>query len=90
MADQDFEALVAGGLLEEVETIVVGAHRDLYRREGKPWTRPVAYEWLKYEDPAPVERLAQGVRRLRKLGAHFDRTAVEKATRKASESGFLI
>ncbi len=65
MAGQEFAVLVTAGVLTAVEEIVVTAHRDLYAMEGRPWSRPAAYHWLRYEDPAPVERLADGVRRLR-------------------------
>jgi len=89
MREQDFASLVDAGLLREVEEIVVAAHRGLYRRQGKPWSRPAAYRWLRYEDPAPVERLAQGVRRLRKRGARFDAEAVDKACARASKDANL-
>jgi len=68
---------------------VVGAHRSINEEEGRPWSRPAAYRWLRYEDPAPVERLAEGVRRLRKRGAKFDARAVDKACAKASKAGDL-
>jgi hypothetical protein len=80
---------VRSGLLREVEEIVVAAHRELWTKEGKPWSRPSAYRWLRYEDPAPVERLAEGVRRLRRRGAKFDAKAVDKACAKASKTGDL-
>jgi hypothetical protein len=80
---------VRGGLLREVEEIVVAAHRELWTREGKQWSPPAAYHWLRYEDPAPVERLAEGVRRLRKKGARFDAKAVDKACARASKTGDL-
>lgn len=89
MREQDFASLVDAGLLREVEEIVVAAHRDLYRRQGKPWSRPAAYRWLRYEDPAPVERLAQGIMRLRKRGARFDAGAVDKACARASKDANL-
>jgi hypothetical protein len=89
MAGQEFAALVTAGILTAVEEIVVTAHRDLYTKEGRPWSRPAAYHWLRYEDPAPVERLADGVRRLRGRGARFDAVAVDKACTEASKLGFL-
>jgi len=67
MAGQPFERLVVGdpSLLGEVEAIVVAAHRDWYEASGRTgWTEPNAYHWLRYEDPDPVRRLAEGVRRL--------------------------
>jgi len=67
MARQPFERLLEGNptLLGEVEAIVVAAHRDRYEASGgTDWTEPKAYHWLHYEDPDPVARLADGVRRL--------------------------
>jgi len=85
MAGQDFAALVAGGTLKEVERAVVQAYLELHPGEG----RPAAYRWLHYEDLAPVDRLADGVRRLRKQGARFDPEAVDKACNRASKLGYL-
>jgi hypothetical protein len=68
MAGQPFERLLEGDppLLGSVEAIVVAAHRDWYSASGRTdWTEPKAYHWLHYEDPDPVARLAEGVRRLR-------------------------
>jgi hypothetical protein len=90
MADQDFAELVRSRLLTDVEDVVVEAHKKLYESEGLEWTRPIAYHWLRYENSDPVERLADGVKRLRKRGAKFDADAVEKACVKASKKGFLI
>jgi predicted RNA polymerase sigma factor len=67
MAGQPFERLLDGDppLLGEVEAIVVAAHHDRYEASGRTdWTEPKAYQWLHYEDPDPVRRLAAGVRRL--------------------------
>jgi len=89
MAGQDFANLVSTGLLKDVEEIVVDAHRTVYARAAQPWSRPAAYRWLRYEDPAPVARLAEGVRRLRKKGANFDAGAVDKACAKARKRGVL-
>ena len=85
MAEADFPSLVAGGLLKDVEEIVVTAY--LARHPGS--SRPDAYHWLRYEDPQPVERLADGVRKLREEGARFDPRAVDKACAKASDQGLL-
>jgi hypothetical protein len=68
MSEQPFEWLLEGDppLLGAVEAIVVAAHRDWYSESGRTdWTEPIAYRWLHYEDPDPVARLADGVRRLR-------------------------
>ncbi len=89
MSEQEFASLVKTGLLRDVEEIVVGAHRSINEKEERPWSRPAAYRWLRYEDPTPVERLAVGVRRLRKRGAKFDAGAVDKACAKASKAGDL-
>ncbi len=72
MEGQDFAELERSGLLKDVEGIVVDAHRRLHETRRKPWSLPTAYRWLRYEDPAPVARLADGVRRLRKTGVAFD------------------
>ena len=89
MERQDFELLLSSGLLSTVEQIVVEGHRNLYSAAGKEWSKPVAYRWLRYEDPAPVARLAEGVKRLRRRGGQFDAEAVEKACSEASKTGFL-
>jgi hypothetical protein len=90
MQDQDFAALARGrpSLLQQVESIVVEAHRRLYAAEGREWSRPIAYHWLRYEDPMPVARLKEGVEKLRNRHAKFDGEAVEKACAEASHRGF--
>jgi hypothetical protein len=92
MARQDFATVAAGerSLLSAVEGIVVESHRRLYVAQGRPWSRPIAYHWLRYEDPLPVDRLLDGVKKLRRRGATFDAEAVEKACTKARKKGFLI
>jgi hypothetical protein len=90
MGRQDFDELVKSGLLGQVEKIVVDAHRELSLAEGREWSRPVVYRWLRYEDPMPVTRLAEGAKKLRRRGGKFDSEAVEKACAKASQEGFLI
>jgi hypothetical protein len=91
MVRQDFGAMAAGepSLLRRVEGIVVEGHRRLYALQGRSWSRPVAYRWLRYEDPLPVARLLEGVKKLRRRGAGFDAEAVEKACTEAGKSGFL-
>ena len=89
MSGQEFDSLVKNGLLKDVEEIVVAAHRALHESQGRPWSRPDAYRWLRYEDAAPVERLAEGVRRLREKGADFDAGAVDKACARASKGADL-
>ena len=89
MAGQEFQVLVETGLLRQVEEVVVKAHRSLYLVEGKEWSPPLAYRWLHYEDPMPVERLLDGTKRLRKRGAEFKAEAVEKACQEGAKRGFL-
>lgn len=90
MAEQDFSDLSAGdpSLLDHVEAIVVEAHRRLYEKEGRAWSRPVAYHWLRYENPMPVQRLLEGVEKLGTEGAAFDRDAVDKACAEGVARGF--
>jgi hypothetical protein len=85
MSGQEFSTLVDSGLLKEVEEIVVGAYLEAHPGAG----RPAAYHWLRYEDPAPVERLAEGVRKLIGKGAQFSEVAVDKACTEASKLGYL-
>ena len=89
MGRQEFDVLVESGLLRRVEKIVVESHRNLYLAQGREWSRPVAYRWLRYESSAPVERMAEGVKKLRRRGAEFEFDAVEKACVEASKRGFL-
>ncbi len=91
MATHPFEELSRGkpSLLEQVEQIVLDSHRRLWEKQGKPWSKPAAYHWLHYEDPMPVERLAEGVEKLSRSGATFDGDAVDKACANAVEGGFL-
>jgi hypothetical protein len=81
-----FEALVGGGLLKDVEEIVVATYLGAHPGAS----RPEAYRWLRYEDRDPVARLADGVRRLRDEGARFEGDAVDKACATASAMGLLI
>ena len=85
MTGADFATLVESGLLRDVEEIVVGAFLDAHPQAS----RAEAYRWLRYEDPDPVERLQEGVRRLLSEGARFDPDAVDKACAKASAKGLL-
>jgi len=87
MAKRPFGEL-NGGLLQEVEAIVLDSHRKLYEAHRRPWSRPIAYHWLHYEDPMPLERLRAGVEKLSELGATFDADAVDKACALAEERGF--
>jgi hypothetical protein len=67
MAAEPFDMLLQGDpqLLRVVETLVVDMHRRWYETSGRSdWSEPKAYQWLHYEDPDPVGRLTDGVRRL--------------------------
>ncbi len=67
MAEQPFNVLVTGPgpLLGAAERIVVDAHRRWHeKRTSTPWSPPIAYRWLRFEDPDPVARLLEGARRL--------------------------
>ncbi len=81
MKRQDFAELTAGdpSLLRQVELIVLDSHRRLYLAKGEPWSEPIAYHWLHYEDAQPVARLADGLRRLLRQGVKVDADAVDKA-----------
>ncbi len=90
MATQDFELFTAGdpSLLRQVELIIIDSHRRLYEAKGKPWSEPIAYHWLRYEDPMPVTRLAEGLRRLLRERTILDAEAVDKACAEAHKRGF--
>ena len=88
MDTQDFATIADSGLLRRVEAVVVNAHRASYEAEGKAWSEPIAYRWLRYEDPKPVARLLEGARKLRRRGVKFDSDAVDKARAEARERGF--
>jgi hypothetical protein len=91
MARQDFDTINSHepSLLRPVEEIVVESHRRLYESQGRAWSKPIAYHWLRFEDPMPVERLREGVDKLRGWGASIDPDAVEKVCREAAKHGFL-
>ena len=90
MARQEFTELTAGdpGLLRQVELILLDSHRQLYLAQGKPWSEPIAYHWLHYEDAQPVARLADGLRRLLRQRVKVDAEAVDKACAEARRRGF--
>ncbi|MEA2627837.1 MAG: hypothetical protein QOJ10_297 [Chloroflexota bacterium] len=92
MAAQDFTKISAGepSLLRQVEEIVIESHRRMYEAQGhsEPWSKPVAYRWLRFEDPEPVARLQEGLNELRRRAAGIDPDAVEKVTREAVKDGF--
>jgi len=90
MKRQDFAELTAGdpSLLRQVELIVLDSHRRLYLAKGEPWSEPIAYHWLHYEDAQPVARLADALRRLLRQGVKVDADAVDKACAEARKRGF--
>jgi hypothetical protein len=92
MAQQDFTKISAGepSLLRRVEEIVIESHRGMYEAQGnpEPWSKPVAYRWLRFEDPQPVARLQEGLKELRRRAARIDADAVEKVSQEAVKSGF--
>jgi hypothetical protein len=90
MARQDFTKVSHGepSLLRQAEEIVIETHRRLHEAEGKAWSKPIAYRWLRFEDPMPVTRLQEGVKELIRRGAAFDPDAVEKVGQEAIKHGF--
>jgi hypothetical protein len=88
MSRRDFSVPVKSDLLSQVEQIVVEGHRTLRESKGLEWSPPMAYRWLRYEDPEPVARLAEGVKKLRRKGVEFDAGAVDKACAEAVKKGF--
>jgi hypothetical protein len=90
MAQQDFATLSAGepSLLRQVEEIVIDSHRRLYESAGRAWSKPVAYRWLRFEDPMPVRRLQDGLKELKRRAAAIDRNAVDKVCKDAVKHGF--
>ena len=90
MAKQDFATISRGepSLIRQVEEIVIESHRRLYQREGRDWTRPIAYRWLRFEDPLPVARLRDGLKELRRRAADIDPDAVDKVCKEAVKYGF--
>jgi hypothetical protein len=90
MARQDFTKVSAGepSLLRQVEEIVIESHRDLYEKEGRPWSKPIAYSWLRFEDPMPVARLQEALKELSSRAAAINPDAVEKVCQEAVKSGF--
>jgi hypothetical protein len=85
MAGREFSTLVDSGLLRDVEEIVVEAYLESHPGAK----RPAAYRWLRFEDPAPLERLTEGVHKLSGSGARFSGEAVDKACAKAVKLGYL-
>jgi hypothetical protein len=90
MESQDFATLSAGdsSVLRQAEEIVIQAHRRLYEKDGREWSKPAAYRWLRFEDPMPVARLREGLTELRERAAEIDPDAVDKVCKDAVKLGF--
>ena len=90
MEQQDFATLSAGepSLLRQAEDIVIESHRRLYESDGRPWSKPEAYRWLRFEDPMPVARLRGGLKELRGRAAEIEPDAVDKVCKDAAKHGF--
>ena len=90
MTQQDFATVSAGepSLLRQVEEIVVESHRRLYESEGRAWSKSIAYKWLRFEDPMPLERLQEGLKGLGRRAARIDPDAVDKVCKDAVKVGF--
>jgi len=79
MRAQPFES-VSSALLEGVERLVVEEHRVLFREVlGQPWSRPLAYRWIRYEDPDPIGRLIAATERLDAEWARHPEAAARRA-----------
>jgi hypothetical protein len=90
MGRQDFATLSLGepSLLRQVEEIVIETHRRLYETESRAWSKPVAYRWLRFEDPMPVARLRDGLKELTERAAEIDPDPVDKVCKDAAKHGF--
>ena len=90
MARQDFATISVGepSILRQAEEIVIESHRRLSEREGRDWSKPIAYRWLHFEDPMPVARLQDGLKRLRLGDVEADPEAVDKVCKDALKLGF--
>ncbi len=90
MAQQDFATISEGepSLLRQVEEVVIDGHRRLLEGQGRHWSKPIAYRWLRFEDPMPVARLQDGLKELRLRAADIDPDAVDKVCKDAAKHGF--
>jgi hypothetical protein len=90
MAAEPFDVVLQGDpqLLRAVEALVVDMHHRWYESSGRSdWSEPKAYHWLRYEDPDPVGRLIDGVRRL-SPGVEAPLRSVDSAIELARLLGF--
>ncbi|HVC75528.1 MAG TPA: hypothetical protein VND96_03320 [Candidatus Micrarchaeaceae archaeon] len=67
---------------------MIETHRRLYASQGRAWSKPVAYRWLRFEDPMPAARLRDGLKELRERAAEIDPDAVDKVCKDAAKHGF--
>lgn len=74
MRKQRFAELIAerglqhGTMLRTLEHVVVENHRLLHEGLlGRQWSPPVAYKWIRFEDPDPVTRLEEATHSLERL-----------------------
>ena len=59
---------VSSSLLTALERLVVEEHRVLFGEVlGEAWSLPVAYRWIRYEDPDPIGQLIMASARLGSL-----------------------
>jgi len=79
MRAQPFES-VSPEMLEGVERLVVEEHRVLFSNVlGEPWSRPVAYRWIRYEDPDPIGQLIAATERMDEEWARHPEAAAARA-----------
>jgi hypothetical protein len=87
-------------LLPLLERIVVEAHAALHRDLlGEDWSPPIAYRWIRYEDPDPIGRLIDATVRLESEWGHLtapvpeafaqlEASLLRQALEAAAEAGF--
>ena len=82
--------MIAGepSLLRLVENAIIDAHRRRFALDGRVWTEPAAYRWLRYEDPDPIARLADGLHRIVAEGGEIDAGLAGRAVASARELGY--
>jgi len=77
-------------MLEAVERLVVEEHRVLFGEvRGEPWSRPVAYRWIRYEDPDPIGQLIAASERLDEAWSRHPEAAARRAAFQNWESAEL-
>ena len=89
MRAQPFES-VPSELLTGVERLVVEEHRVLFSEVlGLEWSPPVAYRWIRYEDPDPIGQLIRASERLAEEWRRHPAGARRRAEFEAWERGEL-